>query len=131
MKAGGANKRPSSSVKDQPAGKRHDAKERAQSAAPVSSEIAGADELVGYLKTDQEFEEEIAEFAKQLELSCLQKLANHAQKLRPNYEEQWILKLKLRLQTLDNKQPGSGPASSKTSASSMKAPPASSHSRKH
>ena len=29
MKAGGANKRSSSSVKDQPAGKRHDAKERA------------------------------------------------------------------------------------------------------
>ena len=71
MKATAANKRPSSSVKDQPAGKRHDAKERAQSAAPVPSDIAGADELVGQLKTDQEFEEEIAEFARQLELSCL------------------------------------------------------------
>ena len=78
-KASGSNKRPSSRVKDQPAGKRHDAQQRAQSAAPVSSDAAGADELIGsQLKTDQEFEEEIAEFAKQLERSCLLKLANHA-----------------------------------------------------
>ena len=83
------------------------------------------------MKSDQEFEADIADFAKQLERNCVQQLANHARKLRPNYEEQWILKLKLRLQTLENsKQHGSGgPASAKTSSSSMKAP--SGQGRKH
>lgn len=50
---------------------------------------------------DEEFEAELADFAKQLERNCVQKLANHAKKLRPNYEDEWILKLKLRLQNLD------------------------------
>ena len=40
-----------------------------------------------------------------LERNCAQKLSNHARKLRPNYEEQWILKLQLRLKTLDSKKP--------------------------
>jgi len=48
-------------------------------------------------KSDQEFDAEIANFARMLERNCAQKLANHARKLRPNYEEQWILNLKVRL----------------------------------
>ena len=72
------------------------------------------------MESDQEFEAEIAEFARQLERNCLEKLANHALKLRPNYEEQWLLKLKLRLQILESNKKPPGQASS---ASDPAAPP--------
>lgn len=36
-------------------------------------------------------------FTAMMERRCAAKLANHAKKLRPNYEEKWILKLKCRL----------------------------------
>ena len=67
-------------------------------------------------KSDQEFEAEIADFARQLERNCAAKLANHARKLRPNYEEQWILKLKLRLQTMESGKKSASPPPSKTAA---------------
>lgn len=55
------------------------------------------DSLAGQMliKSDLEFEEEIAQFALQLERNCAEQLVRHARKLRPNYEEQWIIKLKL------------------------------------
>ena len=58
-----------------------------------------------------EFEAEIAEFARILERDCARQIAAHARKLRPNYEEQWIMKLKLRLQTLESKKPSSSTSS--------------------
>ena len=70
-----------------------------------------------------------------LERNCAQKLANHARKLRPNYEERWIVELKLRLDNLDGKKQHSTSSSqagySSASSSSKTAPPASGHSRKH
>lgn len=84
------------------------------------------------MKSDQEFEAEMADFAHLLERNCAQKLANHARKLRPNYDEQWILKLKLRLQTLESKkQPSSGSGTTPSSANGKGAPPGSGHRTKH
>ncbi len=71
--------------------------------ATGSSDVGSHDET-DQQKCDPEFEAELQDFARLLERSCAQKLANHARKLRPNYEEQWILKLKLRLQTLESKK---------------------------
>jgi len=43
-------------------------------------------------------------FARKLDRVGEQKVANHSRKLRPNYEEPWILKLKMRLETLESKK---------------------------
>ena len=43
-------------------------------------------------------------FAAQLEEHCREQVSIHARKLRPNYEQQWIMKLKLRLQMLEKRQ---------------------------
>ena len=55
------------------------------------------DDFARQQKSDLEFEAEIAEFARILERDCARQIAAHARKLRPNYEEQWIMKLKVRL----------------------------------
>ena len=68
------------------------------------------------VKSDQEFEAEIAEFARVLERNCAQQLAAHARKLRPNYEEQWIMKLKLRLQNLESSKMPSNSSQKATSS---------------
>ena len=55
------------------------------------------------MKSDLEFEEEIMAFARNLEQGE-RKMTNHSRKMRPNYEEPWILKLKMRLETLESKK---------------------------
>lgn len=42
-------------------------------------------------------------FARNLEQGE-RKMTNHLRKMRPNYEEPWILKLKMRLETLESKK---------------------------
>lgn len=59
-------------------------------------------------KSDQEFEAELQELKRRLEQSCAQKIASHAKKLRPNFEETWIVKLKMQLKVKEKTSPSSG-----------------------
>lgn len=52
-------------------------------------------------------------FSKRLETYCKEKVANHAQRMKPNYDGQWIVSLKVKLERLDGKDlPGEGKSNS-------------------
>ena len=59
---------------------------------------------VSKFTSDESFETEMNAFAKQLEEHCREQVSIHARKLRPNYEQQWIMKLKVRLEMLEKRQ---------------------------
>lgn len=42
-------------------------------------------------------------FSQRLEAYCSEKVANHAQRMKPNYDGQWIVSLKVKLEKLDGK----------------------------
>lgn len=44
--------------------------------------------------TDEQFETSMAAFVLRLETHCNEQVSNHARKMRPNYDGQWIFKLK-------------------------------------
>jgi len=81
-----------------------------------------------HVTSDEQFEDEMNAFARQLEVQCKEKVARHARKLKPNFEDQWITKLKIRLQKLENR---TTPSNSAPAAASKTAPPPSSSHRKH
>ena len=56
------------------------------------------------MKSEKEFEEEIMAFARNLDRAGERNLSNPSRKMRPNYEEPWIMKLKMRLETLESKK---------------------------
>jgi hypothetical protein len=51
--------------------------------------------------SDEQFESAMAAFSQRLEAYCNEKVANHAQRMKPNYDGQWIVNLKLKLKKLD------------------------------
>ena len=51
--------------------------------------------------SDEQFESAMAAFSQRLETYCNEKVANHAQRMKPNYDGQWIVNLKLKLKKLD------------------------------
>lgn len=59
-----------------------------------NTEDAGADPAA-IQTSDEQFEETMSEFTKRLEADCNVKVAEHARKLKPNYDGHWICKLKL------------------------------------
>lgn len=42
-------------------------------------------------------------FSQRLEAYCNEKVAHHAQRMKPNYDGQWIVSLKVKLEKLDGK----------------------------
>jgi hypothetical protein len=51
--------------------------------------------------TDEQFELTMQEFARRLEECCLSVVMQKAKKLRPNYDEKWVLNLKTKLKMID------------------------------
>lgn len=53
--------------------------------------------------SDEQFESAMIAFSRRLETYCIEKVANHAQRMKPNYDGQWIVSLKVKLERLDGK----------------------------
>jgi len=53
--------------------------------------------------SDEQFESAMIAFSQRLEAYCNEKVANHAQRMKPNYDGQWIVSLKVKLEKLDGK----------------------------
>jgi hypothetical protein len=68
--------------------------------------------------TEEQFESAMAEFAKRLEASCNELFEHHARKLRPNYDGEWIVNLKVKLQRLEEQRPTASAQSDSKAASS-------------
>lgn len=47
--------------------------------------------------TDEQFESTMQEFSRRLEQKCHEAVKHHAKKLRPNYDETWVLSLQTQL----------------------------------
>lgn len=58
-------------------------------------------------------------------------MSAQARKMRPNYEEPWIMQLKMRLETLESKKQSSVTTPNSASSAGKTAPPASGHRNKH
>lgn len=50
---------------------------------------------------DEQFEAQMREFSRRLELGCNIMLKQHAKKLRPNYDNNWVVSLKTQLKVVD------------------------------
>ena len=51
--------------------------------------------------SDEQFEQAMSKFSRRLETYCSMVVAQHANKLRPNYDGTWIVNLKTQLSNFD------------------------------